>query len=110
MSATGRGDGEIRRQSTYKLYTHASPLAAQREHDGLAPLHLTCHQVSFSLLAHGHAVSGVARSTPTLRLRQASHEKALFRASVGLEGTSAISDEPSTTIGQGAWGVMLVPH
>ena len=32
--------------ATHKLYTQASPLAAHREHDGLAPLHLTCQTVS----------------------------------------------------------------
>lgn len=69
------------RRSTHKLYTQGSPLVAQREHDGLAPLHLTCRDSTSQLGNLGLLPRGSAR---TLRLRQASHEKALFRGSVGL--------------------------
>lgn len=66
---------------THKLYTQSSPLVAQREHDGLAPLHLTCRDLTSQLGNLGRHPRGSAR---TLRLRQASHEKALFLGSVGL--------------------------
>lgn len=40
------------------------------------------------------------RDQPTLRLRHASHEKALFRGSADLEEVSAVAEleEPSTTM------------
>lgn len=94
---------------THRLYTQTSPLAAHREHDGLAPLHLTCQMVSPPPY-RDRSDFGICPNTraPTLRLRQASHEKALFRGSAVFRGTSAMSElEPSTTIGRQSWVVRL---
>jgi hypothetical protein len=64
---------------THRLYTHTSPRAAHREHDGLAPLHLTCEDGK----SQDSRIKKTGRqSLQTLRLRQASQEKALLRCSV----------------------------
>lgn len=90
-----------RNHSTHKLYTQTSPRAAHLEHDGLAPLHLTCPQGQLrSQSIADHIRELPEMRAPTLRLRQPSHEKALFRGSAVFKGTSAMPGlDSSTTMG-----------